>query len=211
MNKSISESDYQRISGLAYRELIDQGCNQFLIRPTEFTFPDREIVIASMQYYARLTGTPIERLLPVGCRDGYVYRNTRPGLDLILYNAKSSIMRMRFTVAHEIGHARLKHRVHTPREEAEAHLFACQLLAPDVIMQRLKDMGVVLNPAIIASMCGLSISAAEHKFADFSTCENMKTEYDEAILRSFGNYVGLFMRRRPLTRYEASHCDIAID
>jgi Predicted Zn peptidase len=134
MNISLSADDYVRISELAYRELLQQKCTSFHVEPRNFFYPSKEITIVSAQEYAKLVHRDCSPYIPEDCRDGYVYRNSQPGRDLILYNADVHTMRMRFTIAHEIGHARLKHKAHTKIEEAEAHLFACQLLAPDVIL-----------------------------------------------------------------------------
>lgn len=188
-NRKISESDYIRITSLAYKELISQRVEGFLIKPDKFQFPEKDIIITSVQDYARLTGIDYHLLIPQDCQDGYVYRNSQPGLDLIFYNESMQNLRTRFTVGHELGHVRLGHRKHDEQEETEAHLYASQLLSPDIIINEIKSMGSLIIPETIKSFCGISISAAIHKFQDFQICQKYKTPYDEELLENFYPYL----------------------
>lgn len=174
---------------MAYRDLLDQRCAQFLVEPRDFVFPDDKIVIMSIQEYGELSGLDPHWLIRARCHEGYVYRNYHPGRDLILYNEEINVMRMRFTIAHEIAHCRLKHRIHGRIEEAQAHLYACQLLAPDVVLWRIRKMGHFLTPQMIASMCGLSMPAAEIKNADYQNCRKLHTEYDEQLVSQWNRYL----------------------
>lgn len=188
-NRKISDSDYIRITSLAYKELLEQKCSQLWIRPSLFKFPLRDVVITSVQNYGRLTKTDYRLMFPGCCRDGYVYRNSRPGVDMIFYNNEMLDMRVRFTVSHELGHARLKHKIHTAITEAEAHLYASQILAPDVILWKIRSMGNRITPEAIAAFCGLSMSAATQKFEDYQICQKLHTQYDEQLIQLFDRYL----------------------
>lgn len=186
----LNDSDYIRISEAAYKELIFHNCRRFPINPEHFFYPDFDIVITSIQNYAKKTGKDSDLFLPVGCtRDGYVYRNAMPGLDLILYNEQVLSERVRFTIAHEIGHVRLKHKMIGKKEETEAHLFASQLLSSDILLYKLKSIGNILTPAIIAALCNISISAATIKFDDYQKCKMFHTKYDISLLNQFDRYI----------------------
>jgi Zn-dependent peptidase ImmA (M78 family) len=72
-------------------------------------------------------------------RDGFtVSRGDFP--PLVLYNEKSSAARRAFTLAHEAGHICLGHRDDSPQSEAEANLFAANLLMPRILLWELKRL-----------------------------------------------------------------------
>ncbi len=56
--------------------------------------------------------------------DGLKYR------DIVIYNDRHAQSRIRFTLAHEIGHIILEHTALTPHCEQEVNAFAAHLLAP---------------------------------------------------------------------------------
>ena len=55
----------------------------------------------------------------------------------IFYNDKVEVNRLRFSIAHEIGHIWLEHRDSCPHNEAEANHFAAYLLAPTPLILKL--------------------------------------------------------------------------
>ena len=54
--------------------------------------------------------------------------------NIVFYNDSASIERIRFSVAHEIGHIWLEHKRTSRRNEAEANHFAGYLLAPTPVI-----------------------------------------------------------------------------
>lgn len=86
----------------------------------------------------------------------------------IVYDDTAIRQRCRFTIAHEMGHIFLGHKIkreqHTqsfdsskPIAEKEADIFASRLLAPACVIWALK----LKSSAEIAKLCDISITAAE--------------------------------------------------
>lgn len=97
----------------------------------------------------------------------------------IVYDDTAAKQRCRFTVAHEMGHIFLGHKIkrnqHTqnfnssrPIAEQEADIFASRLLAPACVIWGLK----LKSTNEIAKVCDISISAAEFR------AERMKILYE---------------------------------
>ncbi len=85
----------------------------------------------------------------------------------IIYSNEQSLERIRFTIAHELGHIFLGHKiiagyhartfdVSKPRAEQEADMFASRLLAPACVLWGLN----LRTPNEIADFCKISLSAA---------------------------------------------------
>lgn len=69
----------------------------------------------------------------------------------VFFDNRLHVRRRRFTLAHELGHIILKHRMEERWEEQEADYFAGQLLAPHPIVRTVQD---------IAGVCEISQPAA---------------------------------------------------
>lgn len=99
--------------------------------------------------------------------DGVFIRNSTENRTLIIVNDNCCWERQRFSAAHELGHALLRHpplvflrnRVwgeHEPWQEAEANRFASQFLMPDFFLSAQK----LTTPEAIAKNCRVSMEAA---------------------------------------------------
>lgn len=77
-----------------------------------------------------------------------VFARPPPSPPMITYNANSSSVRCRFSIAHELGHFALSHRPisfselfngdlgRDARQEREANIFAAELLMPKIMLAR---------------------------------------------------------------------------
>ena len=81
------------------------------------------------------------------------------GRRYVLFDPSPRPARLRFTLAHELGHLLLSHLAEGSREEREANIFAAQLLMPLPVLDRLLAEGR-LTPAALAERCGVSCGAA---------------------------------------------------
>ncbi len=98
--------------------------------------------------------------------DGFT--NYFDGDYMVFYNPSLPPKRMRFTLAHELGHIFLGHIGHfaplcacaglTPDEQAD--LFASYLLCPPLLLQALK----VNSPQQVAAWCDVSLPCAKRAF-----------------------------------------------
>lgn len=106
----------------------------------------------------------------------------------MLYDARANPRRMRFTLAHELGHIILNHRMEAPWEEREADYFASQLLAPRPVCNVLAMYGFdASNPAVIAAAFQLSNAAAE--IAASAPCHQPEPKIYHAVYDQFEEYV----------------------
>ena len=62
--------------------------------------------------------------------DGYNYYDKKRKEYVVYYNDYLSMNRIRFTIAHEIGHIMLEHDEHNILNETEANFFAKTMIAP---------------------------------------------------------------------------------
>jgi len=137
---------------------------------------------------------------------------------LIVYDERvDNRQRIRWTLAHEIGHIVMGHLVHfdatalnrrglTQEEygvlEVEAHCFASDLLAPKTIIRR---FGFRNDPKSIALTCDISIDAAERRLKEIKRMDFSYYPTENRILRNFYNCLescGLYSR--PTKRLSAN-------
>ncbi len=86
--------------------------------------------------------------------------------NIVYFNKSYNIKRVRFTLAHELGHILLKHEnlthtVHTYNntEEYQANIFARGLLMPAIVLKELN----CIEAQDIADICIVSLQAAEYR------------------------------------------------
>ena len=123
--------------------------------------------------------------------NGFSVVRSAPGGDeyLIIYNEDHVPGRIRWTIAHEIGHIALGHLRGVSAvtdEEAEANYFARELLTPLAVLDELG----VRSVAEIAEVCDISSWAAEIRAGDFQRRDWYKarhgnTERDLQFLKQF--------------------------
>ncbi len=116
---------------------------------------------------ARRSGLEIPSPSEDGCTIVREAENTREYI--ILYNERDPRRRIRWTLAHEIGHIALGHLELRPGDrpekrvlEAEANYFAKNLLAPMAVIARAGAM----DRETIASLCDISLEAAAYREKD---------------------------------------------
>lgn len=99
---------------------------------------DLPIIIDTFQNYSQITQTPISSLIPSPIlKDGYLIK-AAPYF-IILYDADMPYGKKHtnWTLAHEIGHIYLGHEQDDVTAEVEAHWFAAELLAPEIIIREI--------------------------------------------------------------------------
>lgn len=86
--------------------------------------------------------------------------------NIVYFNKNYNIKRIRFTLAHELGHILLKHEnlnhtIHTYNniEEYQANIFARCLLMPAIVLKELN----CISPQDISNICQVSLQAAEYR------------------------------------------------
>ena len=147
-------------------------------------FPDREIIIDTIQNYASITGLPANILLhdrrsPL--RDGLIIHRKETRLYIVLYN-EDIVMpeRLRFTLAHEIGHIFLGHTCDCDANEYEANTFAAQLLMPWFTIKMLNSNHFA-DANTIANIFGVSVTAADRRIREVKNTNYVLTDADKRI------------------------------
>lgn len=86
--------------------------------------------------------------------------------NIIYFNKNYNIKRIRFTLAHELGHIllnheNLNHMIHKNNnvEEYQANIFARCLLMPAIVLKELN----CIEPQHISNICEVSLQAAEYR------------------------------------------------
>lgn len=173
--------------------LLLQSNDNFPIDLFNLNFKEFNIIIFSFQKYSKLTGVKIEDLFAQGNgKDGYSIPNIRNNISLILYNENiESSGRIRWTIAHEIGHLALKHKKQGAIEEIEADTFASQLLAPQCILKKLVKSRVNLSTKYLMEKFALSEKAAINSIKKITNKleNNNGLFYDEYILQKYISFI----------------------
>lgn len=124
----ISYPDYRTATNAAYKLIAERDC--FSIQTNVFTIAEQ---LKNCRVYSYgLTNfcydIPLEVLL---ANSEYGFSIKRKGKRIIYYNETKPLSCIRFTLAHEIGHAVLGHKdEEDPAAEKEANCFARNLLCP---------------------------------------------------------------------------------
>ena len=111
--------------------------------------------------YSLLEGSlrdEVERVWP----DAFTFRpdDFDPSRTIVFYNDSKSRGRIRFTLAHELGHLVLGHpNSDDPQLEAEANFFANYFLAPAplVIRDSKKDVQTIMSDFVVSFGCARSV------------------------------------------------------
>lgn len=160
--------DYQNARDAAWQVLIRFGIKEL---PVRISGGIKEMGIELAPYSkseAFLAGLGLARLMQE--TDGLSIQ--KGGKYYIFYRGDMTPGRIRFTVAHELGHIILGHldgRTHTTRNrepqkgdppiEQAANVFASRLLAPSCVLHDLN----ALTPERISELCDISLTAARFR------------------------------------------------
>lgn len=104
--------------------------------------------------------------LCISCSDE-AYRDA--AARIVAYNNTRPWRRIRFSLAHELGHIVLEHKQETAGNETAANAFASRLLAPRIAIHHAK----CANHAEVAHIFELSLKAADYAFQDYRRWRRM--------------------------------------
>ena len=153
--------DFEKAQNTATMLLLQQNVNSLYIDVRNFNLP-AFITIDTMQNYAMLTGFPL-CMLRESQVDGSCVIKTG-GRCIILYDdAVQNEQRKHWGIAHELGHIFLGHEDDSEKSEKEAHFFAAQIVAPEIVLMELCRRRGRLNDAEIYWYFNLSHEAAEKR------------------------------------------------
>ena len=180
--------DWSSITSLAYLTLIELDLNEFPIPANKIKC--KGVKISSYQNYAKKTGLSINEIkLGNELEDAFVLK-IPPNIPLILYDKEKYGARLKHTLWHEIGHIKRNHKKHGKDEEIEAHFFAAQANAPNVIIKAISQRGHKIDVPFLTERFGLSEESAKKKIDYLSKYGfDHANDYDDTLLLHFSNYI----------------------
>ena len=203
--------DYHRAARLAYRTLLKLGIDKLPVdilgickrckNTKVMTFRDAEKEFDLPDGYFICNG-PSESAFTNHRQIGEVTHN------IILYNddrMDNSVQRLRFTLAHELGHILLKHEGNSVMFEMEANCFAQHLLCPAPVVEALdfKDDSKIF---MFTSTFGVSRTVAKIVLGNKRPMQDVDPDMRQGIRELFrldengtqeilGNTFGRLLRR----------------
>ena len=190
--------DYKRARNLSWRVLLDTGTRDLPVKVSRICGA-YGVTLRSYQ-----AGAPLIQALDLeaqcGASDGFTVRSG--GYCYVFYNAEQPPGRVRFTIAHELGHVLLGHlgegehtvynREPSPEDAPEEHtanVFASRLLAPACVLHAL---GAV-TPEQIAAACDISLAAARFRAGRMGVVEQRgkygASPLERQVLTQFQPYI----------------------
>lgn len=181
--------DWAKITSYAYLTLLELDIHEFPIPAKKIKC--NGVIISSYQTYSKKTGLPIEKItLGHELEDAFILKGLRPDITLILYNKEKYGPRMKHTLWHEIGHIKCGHKRHGQKEEIEAHFFAAQANAPNILIKAISQRGYSISIPFLMDCFGISKEAAEKKIEYLQKYSfNHNNEYDDLLLLQFSQYL----------------------
>lgn len=157
--------DIDRAAAMALRSLVACRVHTLPVNPAALLARCRNTRLLSLEEAAELLNTPEEALAErfLGA-EAWTYRfQTGQGQVLYLVCCKKggNPGRLRFSLAHELGHIVLGHQRAGGREEAEANCYASHLLFPRPVLRRLAAQGQPLYAEQLAQVFYTSVAAVE--------------------------------------------------
>ena len=190
--------DYKQARDLSWRVLLDTGTRELPVKVSRICGA-YGVTLRSYQ-----AGAPLIRVLGLEdqCEvsDGFTVRSG--GRCYVFYNMEQPPGRVRFTVAHELGHVLLGHlgdgehtvynREPSPNDAPEEHtanVFASRLLAPACVLHAL---GAV-TPGQIAAVCDITLAAARFRAGRIGVLEQRgkygASPLERQVLAQFQPYI----------------------
>lgn len=147
--------DYRRAARMAYRALLARQVKRLPIDPLPLlrACRDTRVYTDAEAIEARLV--PPEQIRSMFMEaDAVTWRfpSENQVRYIIIYRPAGNPARLRFTLAHELGHRLLGHTGSTWAEEQEADCFASHLLCPEPVLRRLTARYGALPPEGLAAV-----------------------------------------------------------
>lgn len=178
------------IRQLAAKLLLIQDSLAPIIDVRDMILP-KSIRILSFEEYSRITGYSVNELTSDGAyNDGYTIVADK--LRIVLYSSDYDVLcpqRLRFSLAHEIGHIFLRHTVDDDKSEEEANYFASQIVAHDAITVSMLTGNWNRDLDFIRDQFGISWDTAGIKLKYIN---RNKRSYSSAEYQLFMKYKHLF-------------------
>lgn len=182
------------IRNLVAKLLLSQENLTSVIDVRDMKLP-KNIYITTFYDYSDITGIPVKELSCDGFyTDGYTVKSDKA--NIILYDNKYDILcpqRLRFSLAHEIGHIFLRHTVDDEYSESEANYFASQVVAHDAIVLPMLSGNWDSDVYTIRLRLGVSWETAEIKLKYIN---RNKRAYSKTECELYLKYKNVFYKKQ---------------
>lgn len=178
--------DLERAAMMAYRVLAAREIRALPVDPLPLLRACRDTVIMTADDAADvLDMRPADfgRLFDVSeavtfleTADGHVHY-------IILYRPGGNPARLRFTLAHELGHRVLRHTAREYADEREADCFASHLLCPQPAVKRMADPAELVGACYVSLSCAKAAMRRQGIADEFAACRKVA----ELLYGSVGN------------------------
>ena len=180
------QPNFNRAQQEATKLLLKQSINNLRIDVRNFKF-DKNIVIDSIQNYAKQVNRPISSFICAEFNGCCVLKSIDNNLNIILYDEREkNNERLHWGIVHEVGHIYLGHKKDDSTEEIEAHYFAAQIVTPEIALIYIsKYKKQSISATDISSVFNCSLTSAEKRIKTLSTNIWSFTENDKKLLQKF--------------------------
>lgn len=176
----MQKNKYFEIRNLAWELLIECGINELPIDLDKIAKKKNWRIVSETEY-----GEPIKNeieLRRITAHDEELF--------FIVYKNTDNKQRLRFGIAHEMGHILLEHLGLTESElEKEAHMFAARVLMPVILLEKLK----IRSPEEISKLCDVSLQSATHRYKRLQELKHRRkfltSPLEKQVLDQFTNYI----------------------
>lgn len=186
--------NYSRASTMAYRTLTTLHISALPVDPMQILSFCKNVVVRTYEEITpmfSMADVDYFRWMHMDNRDAVTIRQEFPdgrAVYEVMYDHRTYGPRQRFTMAHELGHIILKHRMEEEWEEREADYFASQLLAPRPLFVPMKEVGInVSDPSVISDIFSISKSAGEMCLHPLRHCP--VPELSDQLCQQFSDFI----------------------
>lgn len=176
--------DFDRAQNEATNLLLSQDFDSLFIDVRKFRF-DKKILIDSVQNFAIRTHRPLSDYTSNEFSGCCVLKNSR--CDVILFDdSEKNECRKHWSIVHEVGHIYLNHEKDGEKEEKEAHFFAAQLVAPEIVLASIRKRKGTLHEDELLQYFNISREAATKRLTTLERrpCYN-SADIDKQLLQKF--------------------------
>ncbi|MFR4987352.1 MAG: ImmA/IrrE family metallo-endopeptidase [Lachnospirales bacterium] len=146
-----------KLATVRAHEVIDEfNINEFPVDLNNIISQIPNLKVYSYKWLSNITNYSIEKIEDM-FESGSIVKNINNKY-LIFYNNNDNRGRIRFTIAHELGHYFLNHTEHNDINEKEADCFARNLLCPISLLNLQSPF--IDDFIYLSNLCDISYSAA---------------------------------------------------
>ncbi|MBQ2954268.1 MAG: ImmA/IrrE family metallo-endopeptidase [Clostridia bacterium] len=150
---------------MAAKVLVARRVTSLPVSPLAMLHACRDTRVYTMEGAVEAAGisrAELERLFRLTDAVTYWYDEGATRQCAVIFREDGNPARMRFTLAHEMGHRVLRHQGMGEREEREADCFASHLLCPEAVVRRICERAANPEAAIdrIAEVCYVTRACA---------------------------------------------------